>query len=109
MAPGLRLQSLTSLAPRYDGDMSEPEAYLVAEAYVRQLGATYYRCFSSGVDTDFDPSPLVESDLPPGCRPKVWSFAFTFVEDEPGTITSGGGGVVFVDDQTGACGYFASL
>ena len=89
--------------------MTEPEAYLLAEAYVRQLGATYYRCFSSGVETDFDPYPLVESHLPPGPRPRVWSFAFTFVEDEPGTVTSGGGAVVVVDDETGACGYFASL
>ena len=89
--------------------MSEPEAYLVAEAYVRGLGATYYRCFSSGFEMNFDPSPLEESELPPGQRAKVWSFAFTFVEDEPGTVTSGGGAVVFVDDQTGKCGYFASL
>jgi hypothetical protein len=89
--------------------MSEPEAYLVAEAYVRRLGAMYYRCFSSGLETNFDPSPLVESELPPGRRAKVWSFAFTFGEDEPGTVTSGGGAVVLVDDETGACGYLASL
>jgi hypothetical protein len=83
--------------------MSESEAYDVAVALLKKLGATYYRCYSKGFDRDHELNPLLlDPDFPRGCR-NVWSFAFTMVEEEPDVIVSGGDCVIYVDDDTSIC------
>ena len=91
--------------------MTEKDAYKIAVGYLLARGTTYYRCYSIRADADREmpPSCFPEDDPPAGVRQKVWSFAFTFVEPEPNVVVSGGDGVVYVDDETGACSYFMGL
>jgi hypothetical protein len=91
--------------------MSESEAYDVAVAYVEKMGGAYHRCFSKRCEADYvmRPGQIGDSDFPRGLRRKVWSFAFVLEEVPPGVIQSGGGCVVFVDDETRICSLCASL
>jgi hypothetical protein len=87
--------------------MNQEAAFEIASRYISDKGITHYGCRAVHTFADIDMWDLsfkVEPNFPEGIRRKVWCFYFALFKPEPNTVVSGGDYVVFIDDESGACG-----